>query len=234
MMKGYRCSAAAFIPLSLRRRGNAAHSFPPPGEGGVRGGGPNTFDPPKFFARRTQPRPFPLHVNGEGTGARLGAINNRGVRGRALRLAPAPRRVTDEPETRTGCQRRASPPPLAPPSQGGERNGERLLGVQSCATKALPSQSRFRSSHHQLCITQPRPPELAQVRFVRPGQLRTVSRSRAATFAMLPGRVLERPSRLGLLARVALGPDLGQKRHEAGRGRRCLGDGSLDRYLKHL
>jgi hypothetical protein len=127
--------------------------FSPPCEGGVRGGGPNTFDTSKSFTPRMQLRPFPAVVK-RGRRVVISAPSITGSsEGRALRLGPAPRPATDWTETQNRCQRLPCPPPLAPPSQRGERKGSRVLGFQSRAIKTFASQSCFRSSHHQLFIT---------------------------------------------------------------------------------
>jgi hypothetical protein len=138
------CFHPVFLAPSRQRR----QFLSPPCEGGGRGGGPNTFDTPKFFAPRTQPRPFPPLVS-----VRLSAIKNRVFRGSS---SPA-RTCSSSRQRRAGNSDAMSeacvPPPLAPPSQGGERKGSRLLGFQSRATKTLASQSCFQTSHLQPFIT---------------------------------------------------------------------------------
>ena len=95
-------------------------------------------------ARRERP-PLPVRH----CWSRVSPINQyRRCLGSRLLLIPSP---TSQKLRRD--VRGVRPTPPAPPSRGGKRKGARLLGFQLCATKALVSQSCFRSRHHQLFIT---------------------------------------------------------------------------------
>ncbi len=101
VVKSCPCTSGAFLPFLLRYLGQGRVFFPPLVKGGLGGGG-------------------------------LGAINC-GVFGgsSSTRLVAAPGPTGDQREARHFRPRHASPPPLAPPSQGGERKGARLAIFRS-------------------------------------------------------------------------------------------------------
>jgi hypothetical protein len=112
-------------------RGNAAHSFPPLVKGGLRGGGPDTFDTLEFFTPRGRPRSFPPLVT-EGDTWLLSAPSITGSS--VVSCSPARTRTSFRdrwPRNSDAMVEACGPPPPAPPftREGKERLAPPWLSI---------------------------------------------------------------------------------------------------------